>query len=199
MGWPPFQQKTDRFYRNVQKFSIHDGEGIRTLIFMKGCPLRCVWCCNPESQSFKKELLFVRTKCIGCGVCIDACLQHGISREGFIVNRELCDVCGSCAKVCVANAKKEVGRWVKKSEMIEEIEKDRIVYKNSGGGVTIGGGEPTSQSKFVRALLKDCTMLDIHTAIETCGYGEWQIILVHLPKVADAMLFGRTKSRNQTT
>ena len=161
---------------NIQKFSIHDGEGIRTLIFMKGCPLRCLWCCNPESQSFEEELLFVRTKCIGCGICVEACPEHAISKEGFMIDREKCTVCGGCAGACVANSKKKVGKWIKRSEIVEEIEKDRIIYKNSGGGVTIGGGEPVCQPEFVGALLKECQLLSINTAIETCGYGEWDRI-----------------------
>ena len=158
---------------NIQKFSIHDGQGIRTLIFMKGCPLRCLWCCNPESQRFSEDLLYIRTKCIGCGLCLRACPQKAVRPEDFGIQREKCTVCGSCTQVCYANAKKIAGRWVTRHELLAEIEKDRIVYRNSGGGVTIGGGEPTSQPRFVKALLKDCQGLNLHTAIETCGYGDW--------------------------
>lgn len=161
---------------NIQKFSIHDGDGIRTLVFMKGCPLRCLWCCNPESQLFTEDLLFVKTKCIGCGYCVKACPIQAISSEGFEIDRDKCDNCGACTKVCYANSKKMVGRWVTRAEVIAEIEKDRIVYKNSGGGVTIGGGEPVCQPEFVEALLRDCRQLSIHTAIETSGYGEWDKI-----------------------
>ena len=159
---------------NIQKFSIHDGHGIRTLIFMKGCPLKCAWCSNPESQSFKEDLLFVRTKCIGCGKCFDACQSSCTDSETFDIDRNKCIMCGACADACQAFSKKVVGRWTKRSDIIEEADKDRLFYRNSGGGITIGGGEPTAQPKFVSALFKDLKMLNLHTAIETCGYCSWE-------------------------
>lgn len=161
------------FIFNIQKFSIHDGEGIRTLVFMKGCPLRCLWCCNPESQSFKKDLLFIRSKCIGCGYCVKRCPKGAISPKTFNINRALCDKCGECAKVCYAESKQLVGKWITRSEIMDELEKDRIAFNNSGGGLTLGGGEPICQPEFVTALLKDAQQLSIRTAMESCGYGEW--------------------------
>jgi pyruvate formate lyase activating enzyme len=161
---------------NVQKFSIHDGAGIRTLVFMKGCPLRCVWCCNPESQRMAVDIFFVRPNCIGCGHCVAACDQGGIAADGFYIDRSRCLTCGACADACHANAKKRIGRWMRRRDLVQEIEKDAIVYRNSGGGVTVGGGEPTLQPGFVAALLQDCRSLCINTAIETCGYGDWNDI-----------------------
>lgn len=161
---------------NIQKFSIHDGEGIRTLVFMKGCPLNCKWCCNPESQLFTEDILYVRTKCIRCGSCVSACPQNGIDKERYFIDRELCMKCGSCSNVCYANAKKKVGFWITKSEILEELEKDSIVFRNSNGGITIGGGEPICQPEFVASLLRDARQLNFRTAMESCGYGEWDKI-----------------------
>lgn len=161
---------------NIQKFSIHDGHGIRTLIFMKGCPLKCAWCCNPESQSFSEDLMFVKTNCIGCRKCVRVCKQNAINSLTLESDKALCTVCGACTETCYANARKKVGKWATVDELVTEIEKDRIFYLNSNGGVTVGGGEPTSQPEFVRALLKECKRLNIHTAIETCGYGHWDRI-----------------------
>jgi len=161
---------------NIQKFSIHDGHGIRTLIFMKGCPLRCAWCCNPESQSFSEDLMYVKTNCIGCRKCVGACREKAINSMTLESDKALCTVCGACAEICYANARKMAGKRVTVDELVIEIEKDRIFYRNSRGGVTVGGGEPTSQPEFVTALLKECKRLNIHTAIETCGYGHWDRI-----------------------
>lgn len=161
---------------NIQRFSIHDGHGIRTLIFMKGCPLKCVWCCNPESQSFSEEILFVMKNCIGCGNCSKACPQKAIDPISIELDRHLCTACGICTRTCYANARKITGKRVTVDEIISEIEKDRIFYRNSQGGVTVGGGEPSSQPDFVASLLKECKRLNIHTAVETCGYGPWDKI-----------------------
>lgn len=161
---------------NIQKFSIHDGTGIRTLIFMKGCPLRCLWCSNPESQHMGIEIMDVKAKCKGCGKCVAKCGQKGIDPETFSIDRNACIKCGECAKFCFAEGKKVVGREVTIYELMKTIEKDRIFYRNSGGGVTVGGGEPTMQSAFVAELLKKCRESHIHTAIETCGYGSWDQI-----------------------
>lgn len=161
---------------NIQKFSIHDGEGIRTLIFMKGCPLKCIWCSNPESQKSSIEIMDVKSNCIACGKCVNLCISKAINPVTFDINRNLCDECGVCAKYCYANAKKLTGKKVTISELITVIEKDRIFYTNSGGGVTIGGGEPVMQYEFVTELLKACKEANIHTAVETCGYGKWRNI-----------------------
>ncbi len=161
---------------NTQKFSIHDGTGIRTLIFMKGCPLRCIWCSNPESQRTGPEVMFVRSKCTGCGKCAALCREAAVDDVTFDIDRSRCVKCGLCTSKCYAGAKKMTGRQVTVREMMELIEKDRIFYTNSGGGVTVGGGEPAMQHGFVEELLKACRESHIHTAIETCGYGRWQDI-----------------------
>lgn len=161
---------------NIQKFSIHDGAGIRTLIFLKGCPLRCIWCCNPESQSYEKEVMFVQKNCFACGTCAAVCPRQGIDLETFQIDRKACDACGTCAKTCYANAKKVVGKWQSVYEIMEKIEQDRIFYHNSGGGVTIGGGEPTAQPQFTAELLNACKKSNLHTAMETCGHGPWEKI-----------------------
>lgn len=161
---------------NTQKFSIHDGTGIRTLIFMKGCPLRCIWCSNPESQRPGPEVMFVKSKCTGCGKCAALCREASVDDVTFDIDRSRCVKCGLCTSKCYAGAKKMTGRQVTVREMMELIEKDRIFYTNSGGGVTVGGGEPAMQHGFVEELLKACRASHIHTAIETCGYGRWQDI-----------------------
>lgn len=161
---------------NIQKFSITDGVGIRTLIFMKGCPLRCLWCSNPESQKIQCEIMDVKTNCVGCGKCVGLCPEGAIDPDSFSINREKCTVCGRCAEFCYANAKKLVGKEYSVHEIIKILEKDRVFYSNSGGGVTVGGGEPTMQAEFVTELLKQCKAINIHTAIETCGYGDWDKI-----------------------
>lgn len=168
--------KNNGFIFNIQKFSIHDGQGIRTLLFMKGCPLRCKWCCNPESQLFTEDLLFVKTKCIGCGYCVKACPEQAISAKDFTIDRSKCTVCGECVKVCYANSKKKVGRWITKNEVLNELEKDRIVFYNSNGGLTIGGGEPLCQPEFVEELLREASQLSFTTAMESCGHADWDEI-----------------------
>lgn len=161
---------------NIQKFSITDGVGIRTLIFMKGCPLRCKWCSNPESQKYNLEIMDVKVNCTGCGKCAVACENGAVDNVTFDVDRTKCTDCGKCTRVCFANAKKMVGKEYTIEEVMKQIEKDRIFYRNSGGGVTIGGGEPTAQAPFVSELLKYCQKSHINTAIETCGYGKWENI-----------------------
>ena len=158
---------------NIQRFSIHDGSGIRTLVFMKGCPLKCKWCSNPESQKFGKEILFFREKCIGCGACVKVCPNHAVDTETFDILRGSCTACGACARVCVADAKKTVGESKSVADIMVDIERDRIFYRNSKGGVTIGGGEPLMQHEFVEELLKTCKAKNIHTSIETCGFADW--------------------------
>ncbi len=159
---------------NIQKFSITDGVGIRTLVFMKGCPLRCLWCSNPESQKSGVEIMYVKTNCIGCGYCASACPQGAVDAVAFDIDRDRCIACGDCTKRCYANAKKIVGKQYTIHDLMEKVNKDRIFYQNSGGGVTVGGGEPLLQAAFVAEFLRECQRVNIHTAIETCGYCNWQ-------------------------
>lgn len=155
---------------NIQKFSITDGIGIRTLIFMKGCPLRCIWCSNPESQNPYTEIMDVRKNCISCGMCVSVCEENAIEDKTFNIIRDRCTACGKCAEVCYANAKKVTGKEYSVYDVIKIIDRDRVFYKNSGGGVTIGGGEPLMQPEFAAEILKCCRMTNIHTAIETSGF-----------------------------
>lgn len=156
---------------NIQKYSIHDGPGIRTTVFLKGCPLRCLWCHNPESQSFRPELVFYEKRCIGCGECLKQCKQNAIEEKQNCIN------CGSCAEVCFANAREIAGKRMTVNEVMLEIEKDRIFYESSGGGVTFSGGEPLSQPDFLEELLKRCKKDGFHTVVDTCGFIETENII----------------------
>lgn len=161
---------------DIQRFSVHDGPGIRTLVFLKGCGLRCLWCSNPESQVSQPQLMLYPEKCIGCHRCLEVCEFGAVFVDGeqLLCNRQLCRACGKCADVCPAGARKLVGKHADVDYVIKEIEKDILFYRNSGGGVTFGGGEPALFPDFVRAVSIECQKLDINVAIETCGYAPWR-------------------------
>jgi pyruvate formate lyase activating enzyme len=163
---------------NIQGYCIHDGPGIRTIVFFKGCPLRCVWCQNPEGQLFRPEIFLYREKCTGCGRCVPVCPNNAITLYGdkSHTNRELCNGCGKCAEICPNDARILVGKWLTVEETLERVKKDKVFYDSSGGGVTLSGGEPLLQHEFACELLKLCKNSGIHTAIETSGYAEWAII-----------------------
>ena len=152
--------------------SFVDGHGIRTTVFLKGCPLRCVWCCNPESQETRPEIKFTQGDCNGCGQCYDICPVTAIGQDGdkAAINRELCDNCGLCVDVCYKKAISNFAEWQTAGEVFENVYKDISFYKNSNGGVTIGGGEPTLQTDFCRALLDMLHDKGVHVAFDTCGY-----------------------------
>jgi pyruvate formate lyase activating enzyme len=172
---------------DIQRFSLHDGGGIRTLVFMKGCPLRCEWCSNPESQSSKPEVMFFEERCIGCGECIEAC-PFDTQEEIWPIDTDVCIGCGKCVEHCYSEAKQMVGTWYSVKDVLDIILKDRVFYEESGGGVTVGGGEPTNQPRFVAALLEACRSEGIHTAVETCGYAVWETMEKVLDHV-DLLLF----------
>jgi pyruvate formate lyase activating enzyme len=157
---------------NIQRFSVQDGPGIRTTVFMKGCPLACPWCSNPESQQSHPELAHVDSLCDGCGRCLPVCEPKAISLEGerVSVDRKLCDNCGRCVEVCTPGSLKMFGREISVEEALREIEKDAPYYRNSKGGVTASGGEPLRQPEFVASLFRSCREAGIHTALDTCGY-----------------------------
>ena len=157
---------------DIQRYSIHDGPGIRTTVFLKGCPLRCYWCQNPESQSAKPEIFFDRSRCSGCGECLRVCPEGAgsLSNGRVRLDREICRGCGKCIDVCPQETRKLVGRSMTVDEVMGPILKDVKFYENSGGGVTLSGGEPTAQLHFSLALLRRCKELGLHTALETCGY-----------------------------
>lgn len=161
---------------DIQKFCIHDGPGIRTNIFFKGCTLKCSWCANPESQSFEPELFVNKVKCIGCGNCVEACLNGTISEKDgqLIFDRTECVNCGKCVEVCHSDARKLYGEEYTIEEMITEADKDRPFYETSGGGVTFSGGEPALWPDHVREIAKHFSEEGISTAIETCGYAPWE-------------------------
>ncbi|WP_066644703.1 glycyl-radical enzyme activating protein [Christensenella timonensis] len=156
---------------DLQRYSIHDGSGIRTIVFLKGCPLRCRWCANPESQKKEREMMISHKKCIACGTCQAVCDKDAISvgADGIAYRKEKCDYCGACIANCRAQGLKIAGREMSVQEIIDEITKDEIFYITSGGGLTVSGGEPLSQHEFLLKLLKSAQERGIHTAIETCG------------------------------
>jgi pyruvate formate lyase activating enzyme len=174
---------------DVQRFSIHDGPGIRTLIFLKGCPLGCPWCSNPETQSVENELMHNDFKCIDCGNCVGACPEHALKQPGkSFVDSERCTLCLACVVVCPTGALSLVGKEIGAVDVLALVEKDRLFYENSGGGVTFSGGEPFVQHQFLEetlALLKD---ENYHTAVETTGYAEWGVI-DRLKGLIDLFLF----------
>ena len=165
---------------NIQRYSIHDGGGIRTLVFLKGCPLRCLWCSNPESQSGAPQLGYIESRCAGaddCGApCAAACPAGAVAlnEEGkAVIDRDRCDDCGKCAEACGKGALKIVGRAMTVVQVMAEVEKDRPFYRRSGGGVTVGGGEPLAQYQFTAELLEAAHRSYINTALETCGHAPW--------------------------
>jgi len=160
---------------DIKKFSIHDGPGIRTTVFLKGCPLHCWWCHNPESQAVGPERVFRENRCIGCETCMAVCPEGAISKNGngLITNDALCTLCGDCVESCYAEAREIIGREVTVAEVMAEIDKDIAFYDESGGGVTFSGGEPLLQRDFLRALLRACREKEIHTTVDTSGFAPW--------------------------
>ncbi len=157
---------------DIQRFSLHDGPGIRTTVFLKGCPLRCAWCHNPEGVSFERQLWFTASRCIGCGNCFRVCPAHAHLTDAkglHLLDRERCTVCGKCAADCSAKALELVGREVTVEEVLAVVERDRAFYEASGGGLTLSGGEPLAQIDFAEALLRAAKTAGLHCVVETCG------------------------------
>jgi len=160
---------------NIQGYCIHDGSGIRTSVFLKGCPLRCLWCQNPESHSHDPELLFAEEKCTGCGKCVQVCPEKAIRMHGKAsrTDRRLCKSTGLCVDACPNEARAVIGRRATADEVFKEISADSLFYQESDGGVTLSGGEPLAQPEFAAGILKKCRDAGFHTALDTCGYAGW--------------------------
>ncbi len=160
---------------NIQRFSIHDGPGIRTTVFFKGCPLNCWWCHNPEGQSLQRELLVFNNRCIGCGTCASVCERKAITiKEGkAVLDREKCNLCGKCVDNCSTRGLEFAGKLVTDEWLLKELKKDIIFFDQSGGGVTISGGEPLMQFDFTLNLVKLLNKEGIHVTVDTSGYTEW--------------------------
>ena len=178
------------FIFDIKRYAINDGPGIRIVIFMKGCNLNCAWCHNPESISTGTERMYAPAKCILCGTCVEACPEKALTLtpEGIITDLELCKTHGRCADVCPTKAIELSGKPMSVTEILNEIEKERIFFDQSGGGVTFSGGEPLLQSKFLIELLDECGRRGIHRAVDTAGLANSEVIL-EVAKRTDLFLY----------
>lgn len=163
---------------DIQRYAIHDGPGIRTTAFLKGCPLRCKWCANPESQRSVPEIAYFENECIHCGICAQICSKKAIavSEHSHFLDRESCDLCGQCVDICPGEALQIMGRYVSPKELYDEMATDQPFWKRSGGGITLSGGEPLAQPEFVLPFIKLCKENYVHTLIETSLYVPQKVI-----------------------
>ena len=182
---------------DIDHFAVHDGPGIRTAVYLKGCPLHCTWCHSPETQSVSPELLYLPQKCSACGLCLEQCPQGALSTQDqpggnpncrVAVDWAKCTHCGACSLVCYPGALKMSGKWMSVEELAALVEKDRPFFAASGGGVTLSGGEATSQPVFAQRFLASCHTQGIHTALETNGCAPWPVYQELAPLV-DLFLF----------
>lgn len=181
---------------DIQRFCVHDGPGIRTTVFFKGCPLRCVWCHNPESQKSAVNIAYYGNKCIFCGECADVCqngchaftVSEATSVPTHVFDRKNCASCGACAEKCSVKAIEKLGKSVSADEVISEVIRDALFYKNSGGGLTVSGGEPLMQADFLAEILTKAKEKGIHTCIETCGFASTETVKKISP-LTDLFLF----------
>jgi pyruvate formate lyase activating enzyme len=175
---------------NIQRFSVNDGPGIRTTVFLKGCPLRCKWCHNPESISSTQQLILRDDRCIRCGDCFSLCKNRAVRRVdgGYVTVRETCMECGECIEVCNSQAREIAGKEMTTEEVVLEIEKDIVFYEHSGGGASFSGGEPLLQHEFLTTLLRECRKKSIHTVVDTTGFTT-PGILERVSEFVDLFLF----------
>ncbi len=157
---------------DIKRFAVHDGPGIRTSVFLKGCPLSCTWCHNPESISAEPQISFVAERCLGCGRCVEVCRSGArrLDQGRLVYDRSKCTTCGECARVCPTSASEIVGTWRTLDEVWAEVSADRVFYERSGGGVTISGGEPLAQFEFTLALARRIRENSLRLCLDTCGY-----------------------------
>ncbi len=184
---------TDGVIFDIQRYSIHDGPGIRTVVFFKGCPLRCLWCSNPEGQETAGAVEFFAVRCQRCGACVEACSLAAVNQDlgcapTAKLDRALCTLCGQCVDACPHDALRVSGRTVSAADVLAAVQKDAAFYRRSGGGVTLSGGEPLAQPAFAEDILRRCGDANIHTAIETCGYAAEEVFR-RVVETADLVLF----------
>lgn len=170
-------------YTNIQRYSLNDGPGMRTTVFIKGCELKCPWCHNPETQSFKPDIFFKAEKCKSCGICQKVCPSDAIdltSPDRRIIRRK-CSLCLECVKNCPYKALEQIGLPVDEEKLLKEILSDKVFYQNSKGGITISGGEPLTHPEFVLKILKRVKKTGINTCLDTCGYANWDDLEMLIP------------------
>jgi pyruvate formate lyase activating enzyme len=193
---------------SIQRYSIQDGPGIRSTVFLKGCPLRCEWCSNPESQAPTAELMVRVQKCQGCGKCVESCGTGAarIENNAIRVDRDLCDSCFKCVDVCPTGTLEITGKTLSVEEVLDEVCRDELFYDNSGGGVTLSGGEPLFQPEFAEAFFRACKENSLHTTLDTSGFANWEtmrrvlrytdLVLFDLKHLDSESHFARTQVKN---